>query len=258
MNLAGFSRPFSHLGCYMKKKVLDVSGDTNTPLMKKKAKVDTESKKEKVKKSKKEEVKTKAEKAHDLPVVQKKRKKKGKKSIAELLVSDKDQALARIEQHASIAGIVVHPDDLAAVENPEAVFLLTYQKIFRRLRKFSRKMERTMGRKDKDIQSRDVYALNVLYNQTREVMADMRSLIDMGTLAETLCSESLDPMAKTSAQAVTTMLMSVQATIREVCPQYLETIMVALKKSGAEIGTDLNNQLTASRSRLTGILTQSR
>lgn len=86
----------------------------------------------------------------------------------------------------------------------------------------------------------------------------MRSLIDMSQLAETLCSEALDPLAKTSAQAVTTMLMTVQSTLREHAPAHLEVVMNDLKKSGSEIGAELNSQLMQSRARLNGILTQSR
>lgn len=184
----------------MKRKVLDVSGDVKSKPSKKKAPP------EKVKKKPKqdEEIrKTKAEKAAEKEDKPKKKKvgKRKKKRVGDLLAeSDKESAIARLEQHAAIAGVYV-PQEALQVENPEAVFLQTYQRIFKRLRKFSRKMEKTMGAKDKDIQSRDVYALNVLYNQTREVMADMRSLIDMTALAETLCAESLDPLAKTSAQA---------------------------------------------------------
>lgn len=258
------------------RKVIDVTGES--PVKRKRENglaVDVPGKKvikkktvetKPVKVKKKEEVKVKKKqkpnKAEtvmakvDTPKPKKKSKKK--KSVAILLSEDRDQALIRLETHAAMAGVIVHPDDLAGVTNPEAVFLLTYQKIFRRLRKFSGKMEKSMGKKGTQIQSRDVYALNVLYNQTREVMADMRSLIDMSTLAETLCVEALDPMAKTAAQAVTTMLMTVQSTLRTIAPKHLEAIMEELKKSGSEIGTELNNQLQSSRGRLNGILTQSR
>lgn len=243
----------------MVKKTLDVSGDV--PLKRKK-KTEDAPKKKRAKADSDDIRPTKAEKAAeamDKPK-KKKAKKRGKKgkSVAELLTSDdRETAIARIEQHAAVAGVILHPDDLAAVENPEAIFLQTYQRIFKRLRSFSRKMERTM-KKSKVIQSRDVYAYNVLCNQTREVMADMRSLIDMSTMAETLCTESLDPLAKMSAQAVTTMLMSVQSTLREIAPQHLESVMNELKKSGSDIGADLNNQLMLSRAKLSGILTQSR
>lgn len=239
----------------MKRKVLDVSGEA-PKLSKKKAPPEKVKKKPK----KDEEIrKTKAEKAAEKEDKPKKKKVgKKKKRVGDLLAeSDKESAIARLEQHAAIAGVYV-PQEALQVDNPEAVFLQTYQRIFKRLRKFSRKMEKTMGAKDKDIQSRDVYALNVLYNQTREVMADMRSLIDMTALAETLCAEALDPLAKTSAQAVTTMLMTVQSVLRSTAPHLIEAVMDELKKSGAEIGTDLNNQLSNSRSRLTSILTQSR
>jgi hypothetical protein len=250
------------------KKVLDVSGEA--PKKKQKGSIDAPVKRAKKvssdlpkKKAKKDDTeirKTKAEKASE-SMDKKPKKKIGKKrrkaSVADLLVEDKDQALARIEQHAAIAGVVLHPDDLVSVENPEAIFLKTYQRIFKRLQLFRRKMERTM-KKSKTIQSRDVYAYNVLCNQTREVMADMRSLIDMSQMAETLCLEALDPMAKTSAQAVTTMLMSVQSVLRSEAPQHLEVVMKALIKCGGEIGNDLNNQLTNSRAKLLGLLTQSR
>lgn len=242
----------------MKKKVLDVTGDD---LPKKRKKVEEPKLKKKKAKADDTEVrKTKAEKAAEAMDKPKKKKKskRSKKTVADLLTSeDRSQALARIEEHAALAGVVIHPDDIASVENPEAIFLQTYQRIFKRLSMFRRKMERTM-RKSKQVQSRDVYAYNVLCNQTREVMADMRSLIDMSQLAETLCTESLDPLAKTSAQAVTSMLMTVQSTLREHAPAYLEVVMTDLKKSGADIGAELNAQLMQSRARLNGILTQNR
>lgn len=224
-------------------KVLDVSGEL--PKKKKKKVVKDVPEKKVAKKKKVTE--------QEAPIKKKKRKKQ---RVGDLLRADPEQAVARIEQHAALAGVVI-PADIVTVENPEAVFLLTYQKIFRRLRRFSRKMEREMSRGDK-IQSRDVYALNVLYNQTREVMADMRSLIDMSVMAETLCTESLDPLARTSAQAVTTMLMTVQSVLREHAPQQIEVVMDELKKAGGDIGTDLNNQLMLSRTRLTSLMTQSR
>lgn len=232
------------------KKTLDVSGE-----------VPAERKKKKPKKDK--VVKTKAEKAAETMDKPKKKKaasgtkKRKKKRVADLLHEDKDQALARIEEHAALAGVVLHPDDLVAVENPEAIFLKTYQRIFRRLQLFRRKMEKTM-KKSKRVESRDVYAYNVLCNQTREVMADMRSLIDMSQMATTLCDESLDPLAKTSAQAVTTMLMTVQSTLREHAPQQLEVIMKSLAKSGGDIGKSLDEQLQRSRATIHSILTQSR
>lgn len=242
----------------MTKKILDVSGEVKPKLRKKEESPKLKKKSAKPKKQEDEIRKTKAEKAAEKEDKPKKKKaSKKKKRVGDLLAaSDRETALSRLEEHAAIAGVLI-PQDALSVENPEAVFLQTYQRIFKRLRRFSRKMEKTMSRGD-TIQSRDVYAYNVLCNQTREVMADMRSLIDMTQMAETLCSEALDPLAKTSAQAVTTMLMTVQSVLRSQAPHLIEDVMNELKKSGAEIGTDLNNQLHLSRSRLTSILTQSR
>lgn len=224
-----------------KKAVLEVSGE---PIKLKK----------KLKKSKPEERKTKAEVAMEAPAKPKKKRKK--KNTAELLATDPDRAMKRLQETAASHGIVVTQEELR-VENPELVFLRTYERIFKRLLKFRKKMERQMNAGD-TIQSRDVYAYNVLCNQTREVMADMRSLIDMTQMAETLCVEALDPLAKASAQAVTTMLMTVQSTLRSKAPGVMEDVMAEIKNAGGQIGIDLKAQLDSSRSKLHQLLAQSK
>lgn len=72
-------------------------------------------------------------------------------------------------------------------------WLDTYKLMFRKLRKIMRKVEKRIIGSEK---ATDIYALMALYNQMREVIADMRSMIDLSQNTERITEQVLYPFTR--------------------------------------------------------------
>lgn len=75
----------------------------------------------------------------------------------------------------------------------ENTWLKTYTLMFRKLKKIMRRIEDRVMDSEK---AADIYALMALYNQMREVIADIRTIIDMSQNTQRIIDKVLYPMVR--------------------------------------------------------------
>lgn len=161
--------------------LLDVSPDVENLLKDlEKPKKPKAAKPEKVKKEKKPKVN--AAKAE----IEKKRKKKTGVATG--------QEVALME--AQMGELMAEIPDAIKQENDQ---IAEYMIMFNKLRDMARICEEKYMLKK---ESRDIYALMQIYNQMREVIADLRALRDVSQLGEILNIEVLGPLVEASANSV--------------------------------------------------------
>lgn len=112
----------------------------------------------------------------------KKKKKKEKKSLSTDVAALEGQFL---EAMAEVPDVIRQENDQIA----------EYLTMFKQCQSMARICEDAY--KDKK-QSRDIYALMQLYNQMREIIADLRALRDVSQLAEILNAEVMGPFAESA------------------------------------------------------------
>lgn len=86
-------------------------------------------------------------------------------------------------------------DEIPDVIKQENDQIAEYMTMFKQCQNMARLCEGAY--RDKK-QSRDIYALMQLYNQMREIIADLRALRDVGQLGEILNAEVLGPFAESA------------------------------------------------------------
>lgn len=97
---------------------------------------------------------------------------------------------------AQVGELMADIPDIIKQENEQ---IGEYLIMFDKLRAMARECEaKYMAKKE----SRDIYALMQLYNQMREVIADLRALRDVGQLGEILNTEVLGPLVESSANSI--------------------------------------------------------
>lgn len=75
----------------------------------------------------------------------------------------------------------------------EQELVAEYVRMFKRTRYFAKRIERSMH-DGEFINSRDVYALNTLYNQQREIIADLRTFTDLSEHVALISQNVFDPL----------------------------------------------------------------
>ena len=83
--------------------------------------------------------------------------------------------------------------DEKAEEFADSTWVKTYHVMFRKLRRLMRVTEKRTLKSDK---AADVYALMALYNQMREVIADLRSMIDLSQNTQRIIDQVLYPLTR--------------------------------------------------------------
>lgn len=136
---------------------------------------------QKAMKSIEEPKKKKKEKANAVDVI-KKKKKKEKKSLSTDVVALEGQFL---EAMADVPDVIKQENDQ----------IQEYMTMFTQCQTMARICEEQYK---KSKQSRDIYALMQLYNQMREIIADLRALRDVSQLAEILNAEVMGPFAESA------------------------------------------------------------
>ena len=97
---------------------------------------------------------------------------------------------------AQVGELMADIPDVIKQENDQ---IAEYMIMFDKLRSMARECEaKYMAKKE----SRDIYALMQLYNQMREVIADLRALRDVTQLGDILNEEVLGPFAEASANSI--------------------------------------------------------
>lgn len=125
----------------------------------------------------------------------KKKKKKDKKSLSNDIVALEGQF---IEAMADVPDVIKQENEQIA----------EYMTMFKQCQNMARLCEKNYKEK---LQSRDIYALMQLYNQMREIIADLRALRDVGQLGEILNEEVLGPFAESSGTILVSVFHQVNA-----------------------------------------------
>ncbi|AXG67223.1 hypothetical protein HOU09_gp179 [Dickeya phage vB_DsoM_AD1] len=121
-------------------------------------------------------------KENAVEVIKKKKKKKEKKSLSTDVAALEGQFL---EAMAEVPDVIRQENDQIA----------EYMTMFKQCQSMARICEEQYK---KSKQSRDIYALMQLYNQMREIIADLRALRDVSQLAEILNAEVMGPFAESA------------------------------------------------------------
>lgn len=101
-----------------------------------------------------------------------------------------------VMMEAQVGELMADIPDVIKQENEQ---IGEYLIMFDKLRDMARECEnKYLDKKE----SRDIYALMQIYNQMREVIADLRALRDVGQLGEILNTEVLGPLVESSANSI--------------------------------------------------------
>lgn len=126
--------------------------------------------------------KAKKKKENAVDTIKKKKKKKESRSLSTDMVALEGQFL---EVMADVPDVIKQENDQIA----------EYMTMFKQCQSMARLCEEQYT---KSKQSRDIYALMQLYNQMREIIADLRALRDVSQLAEILNEEVMGPFAESA------------------------------------------------------------
>jgi hypothetical protein len=207
----------------------------------------------------------------------KKKKKRIKKTVGQLLSEGrteraKDKAvrmggksMAKVEKLSGLSeqeleplgGMVTVAPDFAS----EGDFLEQYQRIYLRLGAIMQKLERKIDNPNaKRISNKDIYALMTMYSQMRETIADMRSIKDLNAQAEDLAREVFDPATKSAGESLIAMYYSLIQIIRQEVKDInvVETINEKMKHVAAEQANKLQQDFSDARSTIIEVMNGNR
>lgn len=148
----------------------------------------------------------------ELPAKKKKKKSRNKELIAEKRDRKKDKLAASVP---ALEGTL----ETMIKENPqirEHDQFQEYVDIFNSLQKIARIKEEQC--ENNKAQSKDVYALMQIYNQMRDVIADIRALKDITQVADQINVDVLEPFASTTASILMEMYQSMEQLARKTLP----------------------------------------
>ncbi|QZE59425.1 hypothetical protein MPK66_gp181 [Erwinia phage pEa_SNUABM_2] len=140
----------------------------------------------------------------------KKKKKKKKENAVEVIKKKKKKDKTRTGTDvAALEGqlmeVMADIPDVIKQENDQ---IQEYMTMFKQCQAMARECELLYLKKK---QSRDIYALMKLYDQMREIIADLRALRDVGQLAEILNAEVLGPFAESAGTILVSVFHQINA-----------------------------------------------
>ncbi len=191
--------------------------------------IDIEPKKKKKKKKRSESIDTL------IDIEPKKKKKKKKSKDKELTVSKKrDNKKKKLKEKAQVMEgqleVLIH-------NNPnikEHDQFQEYVYIFESLQDIARIKEEQC--RNNKAQSKDVYALMQVYNQMRDVIADIRALRDISQVADEICVDVLEPYAQSSAGTLMDFYQNIEQYARRNLDDHQITPFVKQLKMYAKAG----------------------
>lgn len=131
------------------------------------------------------------------------KEKKSKKKVPAVL----DTAVMENEAQQYIEAI----PDIVRQENEQ---IDEYIRMFEQLKLIVRKAEKQYLNSG---QGRDLYPLMQVYNQMRELIADLRALRDVGQLGEVISTEVVTPFAQLGGNTMVKMVQEINAWIKSNC-----------------------------------------
>lgn len=210
---------------------------------KSKAKIKSKSTKqvEEVKSKKtKPKIKTKSEKTKE----PKKSLVKKKKKKTDLIVSDRQSLIDEGNALLEKLGNNVFDENRA--------YLDQYRHMFNKLITMSEIAE---GQYMTKKQSRDIYALMKLYDQMREVIADLKALQNVGQYIDAVVSEVINPFTKTASQVMLDLINAVNVyNKRTLDPDVARAVEDLMKSIGKTSGQKIQEGYNASIENLRRIL----
>lgn len=142
--------------------------------------------------------------------------------------------------------------DLEGNGGPEAVFKREYKKMLRYNARLIRRMNDQL---EQQMSSRDIYALSTLMSQQREVIADLRTLVDMSEQVEMVQRQVLTPFVSESVQLVTDTYYQLRKLITEVStPKQTQFALRQLEELIKQVGIGLQAGNESARDKLNQIL----
>lgn len=146
----------------------------------------------------------------------------------------REAELERLRAEAEEACAVVSRMKLS---DEDAEQLNQYRHMFDKLISIARLLESNI---ESNKTSRDVYPLMQVYNQMREVIADMRALRDIGSMCDNINDEVLHPMVQSVAQDMGGTYQEIRALLTKMLtPQEAELIMQDVNKSFSSLASKL-------------------
>lgn len=142
--------------------------------------------------------------------------------------------------------------DLDSHGGPEAVFKKEYVKM---LKFNARLIKRLNEQLQTQLSSRDIYALSTLMSQQREVIADLRTIVDMSDQVDMVQRQVLVPLVSDMTQLITDIYFQLRKVITETSiPKQTQFALQQLDELVKQFGTGLHSAQASSKDRLFQIL----
>ena len=140
----------------------------------------------------------------------------GKKAVAKKARAEKKKkklpaVISTVEMEMEAQQYIEAIPDIIRQENEQ---IDEYIRMFEQMKLIVRKAETTYLEKG---QGRDLYPLMQVYNQMRELIADLRALRDVGQLGEVISSEVVSPFAQLGGNTMVKMTQEINAWIKSNC-----------------------------------------
>lgn len=112
-------------------------------------------------------------------------------------------------------------------------------RMFTQLRNMARTLEE---RFEANPSSQTVYALMKIYDQVREIIADLRALRDVQQMGDTLNREVISPYTRAVAAALAAVHQNLKADIKSVVPpEYIQPVMRLVDQHISTSATEVHN-----------------
>lgn len=126
------------------------------------------------------------------------------------------------------------PDPVKQENDQLQEYIIMFKKLQNMARTLETKFEETPS-------SQTVYALMKIYDQVREVIADMRALRDVQQMGETLNREVITPYTRSVAASLAAVHQNLKADIKNNVPEeYIGQIMSIVNQHIARAASDVN------------------
>jgi len=159
---------------------------------------------------------------------------KDKKDLPSKLTGKSSKSLQDLQKHkaalvAEANGLIEQMGDNVFDDNRR--YVNQYETMFKQLITISDMAEKKYF-KSKD--SRDIYALMKVYDQMRDVIADMKSLQNVGEYIDALVQDVLNPFAMTTSQSILDFVNHLNSYVRKNIPTDLQDEVIKYCKTQAK------------------------
>lgn len=187
--------------------------------------------------------------AGDEVVIQRKKKQA---PVEDKRLSTAKKKLSTLQSGVSDLEAEIESLDLNGMGGPEAVFKAEYKRMLEYNAKLIRRMNQQLR---ENLTSRDIYALSTLMSQQREVIADLRTLVDMSEQAEMVQRQVLVPFVSDTTQLLTDVYFQLRKLITETSmPKQTQFALRQVEELVRQFGQGLQNSHNNSKEKLLQIL----